>query len=203
MHTVHGSFASISLYHGLWCTALAVAARSIEPVGLLHTSMFALPVRFRFCVPLCRDCMSDWRWFWVSPRLFLIRMFRRYQAHQDKHQTFFAIVRVISITSVSWMFCTSIIWPVYDSVMAFFSYGGTKPNADSGTGNTSKSKGNGKDGAGASSRRSDGGPSSTAAKKFAAEQAAKIARGPKSGKALTAAEIAARAEKAAKRRKGT
>jgi hypothetical protein len=150
--------------------------------------------------------MSDWRWFWVSPRLFLIRSFRRYQAHQDKHQTFFAIVRVISITSVSWMFCTSIIWPVYDSVVNAFSSAvrGTKANDNSATSNNSKSTGNddsaGKDGA--SSRRGDGGLSSTAAKKFAATQAAKIARGPKSGKALTAAEIAARAEKAAKRRKG-
>jgi hypothetical protein len=148
--------------------------------------------------------MSDWRWFWVSPRLFLVRSFRSYQAHQDKHQTFFAIVRVISITSVSWMFCTSVIWPIYDSVVNAFSnaVNGTKPNANSGRGSESKSNDDstGKDGS--ASRRGDGGPSSTAAKKWAAEQAAKIARGPKSGKALTAAEIAARAEKAAKRRKG-
>lgn len=154
--------------------------------------------------------MADWRWFWVSPRVFLVRSFRSYQAHQDKHQTFFAIVRVISITSLSWMFCTHIIWPVYDRAAGAFCkavYGAQPQNRHTAVGSETKEKrgGNGKDGFGARpsagrAQASDGGDGacSTAAKKFAAEQAAKIARGPSTGKPLTAAEISARAKKAKK-----
>ena len=155
--------------------------------------------------------MSDWRWFWVSPRLFLIRSFRSYQAHQDKHQTFFAIVRVISITSVSWMFCTSVVWPVYDSMVRAFSnaFYGTNPGDDATAAEQTTSKGKrnngttGKQSAGASTSsdsHGDRGPSSTAAKKFAAEQAKKIARGP--SRPRTAAEISSRAKKATRRAVG-
>ena len=155
--------------------------------------------------------MSDWRWFWVSPRLFLIRSFRSYQAHQDKHQTFFAIVRVISITSVSWMFCTSVVWPVYDSIVKAFrdAFYGTSPKDEAAAAEETKSKSKrnngttGKQGAGVSTSSDscgERGPSSTAAKKFAADEAKKIARGP--SRSLAAAEISARAQKASRRAGG-
>ena len=63
------------------------------------------------------ECMQDWRWVWVSVTAYGRRLFSSGGAHQGQssHQTFFAIVRVISLSTIAWFVCTSIIWPAYDA----------------------------------------------------------------------------------------
>ena len=100
--------------------------------------------------------------------------------------------QVISITTMSWLVCTGVLWPVYDYCA---NLGGSADKGQPGGGLGSVIPGG--DGGAAAAE-------TTAQKKFNARAAAKIARGPSKGSALTAAEIAARAKKAAKRagRKG-
>ena len=165
--------------------------------------------------------MQDWRWVWASPRVFFMRSFRSYQAHQDKHQTFFAIVRVMSITSVSWYFCTNILWPIYDRVLNAIHWavygkkrtaqqaGAAEAEGQPAVGAAGNGNGNGaKKGAKAAADgcataqgggRAHAGSNGNGNGKGGGGGGAGKGKGKGGGKVLSASEIAARAKKASKR----
>ena len=138
------------------------------------------------------ECMQDWRWVWVSVTAYGRRLFSSGGAHQGQsnHQTFFAIVRVISLSTIAWFVCTSIIWPAYDAAAgALWRRPAGQPNAAKAA-----------PPAAAPAAPSGGGKAGKAEKAKAAAHAATDRDGlVPSVRRATPAEIAERAKKATKK----